>query len=154
MPNRKNIQKVIDHISEDNGTHFRMGNWVIHVNSAEDKVTDKDPSKYIECGTAFCIGGLTNLIRLEEEGFNPKAVFGYGFRVQFGSEHAAAEWLGINKEDASKLFKSNPSDTDWTLRFDALPAETRRAAAINVLTHLMETGDVDWEAAIAKAQRT
>lgn len=148
--NKENIQKVIDLISKDDGTHFRMAGYVMHVDSKEDHQETDAPEKFIECSTAFCLAGYANLLRMEEEGESPKLVTGKTFYEQFASSAAAAEWLGINKMFYESLFLMNGGYQRDS--FDSQPAKVRRQAAINVLSHLRDTGEIDWHKAIKNAQ--
>lgn len=45
----------------------------------------------------------------------------------------------------------DPYPSDLMIVFDELPAEYRKQAALNVLRHLRDTGEVDWLTALKKA---
>jgi len=60
--NKENIQKVIDLISKDDGTHFRMNSWVVYVDSSQDRQTTptdgygtSEVKEFLDCSTAFCM---------------------------------------------------------------------------------------------------
>jgi len=89
---------------------------------------------------------------LEEQEADPKAVKGEDFRIQFANSWRAAGWLGITNLDPDELFMNGGEYNDIRDEIDALPATVRRQAAINVLSHLRDTGEVDWRSAIDRAK--
>lgn len=77
---------------------------------------------YIECKTAACIAGWAAVLAGEEAAMPPR--------------WAAMDWLGLSMRKSKGLFM--PSGLDEPKNFP-------RARAIDVLKHLRETGEVDWD---------
>ena len=114
---------------------------------------DKNPeeyhnvSTYQACNTAFCLAGWSNFIALQDENLPLNKMANFGSLV--GNETTAADWLGINMNNAKFLFYMRSSIARQI--FDAETAPARCMAAIAVLEHLRDTGEVDWQAACEKA---
>ncbi len=160
-----NIQKVIDRLTLDDGSHFIMQDFVQWIKPQpmgrySDQTTTR-ADKWIECGTAMCVAGWANLIRMTEEGVDYKAITDSEFRQAFESWHKAREWLGIaGYGPAEDLFRCQIEDNvRFQLEghtyivagmdgFDRLPNATKRAAGIRVLEILRDTGEVDWQQAL------
>ena len=161
MPNNENINKLIDRLRQDDGTHFMMEGYVQHTPTAR-LLPDDDPERprrHIECGTAYCLAGWANLLRMTEIGIDYKSVRASdddpeAFIDQFSNADVAADWLGITTHQANRLFlmwnweSCNMPDTE---EFDRIDPATRRAAAIRVLEILRDTGEVNWAQACADA---
>lgn len=125
--NKENIAKVIKAIEGEAGATvgFNMCSWVDSDDSA-------DLGKW-SCGTTACIAGHAYLLatgsttakaeKLAEDDSN-------------AIEKTAAEWLGIDQFKAMKLFW----DIGHDLNLDLITPEH----AIATLTHLADTGEVDW----------
>jgi hypothetical protein len=89
---------------------FNMGNWE-H-----------------DCGNPACICGWANFVQNELNGTEHR----------IGSPVHARNWLGLEMEQASALFKPN-GDSSYETWEEITPTH---AAA--VLRHLADTGRVDW----------
>lgn len=132
--NIENMTKLRDHLQwlleNDRDYKFDMGNWLDHntktcaagnVNDLRENLrleglpTTISPT---ECGTTACIAGHAALI-----GGADKDEFVYTF---------AAEWLGLDEEDAYELFMGHWSDDE----LDATLPE-----AIAHLTSLLESAN-------------
>lgn len=83
-----------------------------------------------ECGTAACIGGWAEAVLFPDD---PDDVGSTDLR----------DALGIREEQWVPLF----APPGWSLR---VASPYSQAAAVAVLDHLIETGEVDWDYAIAK----
>jgi hypothetical protein len=122
--NRENIKKVRDHIAAVEADRFNM-TWWSAIADARD-FDHVDPTTLLhDCGTAGCIGGWTN------------ALFGGDGAV------AAGETLGITKEQRSQLFFAYGTERQLD--------EITQWHAVAALDHLMETGEVDWDAVFGGA---
>lgn len=93
-----------------------------------------------ECGSAACLAGLSYLLRTGK----PYKLAEWDARVQSSGSvyvnQSEAEWLGLTADQAVDLFvpwahgKYEPEDFDYL----------KRNQAVEVLNHLMETGEIDW----------
>ena len=147
MPNAANINRLIEHLQSDNGSHFRMANFADYTFEGADipiKVMT-DPKQIHTCKTAFCIAGWVNALTAADSDGNRKIG-----DLNFGSESRAADWLGIDSEQGENLFFMVSADPELE-EFDELPDAIRKRAAIAVLEHLRDTGEVDWDRAIELA---
>lgn len=159
--NVENIQKVIEAIKAD-AKAFKMYNFV--QNPAAPTDIYGAPMEWT-CGTAMCVAGWANLIRLEETGKSPKKVKrttdGLNeFARQFSNEDAARSWLGLDMEQSDSLFYMRSDDEGYgqgereRVEFDELPDEVRAKAGVIVLENLIATGgEVDWGLAISRAKQ-
>ncbi len=168
-----NIQKLIDRLRSDAGRHLKMKDWASFLESAAEHLDDNERGlfkagnrnsahRWIECNTAMCLCGWINLIRIEEEGperlerfkrySNPNQVL--------GDTGPAARWLGLDTHQSDFLFHicephphypSGRENVMFTREFDALAADVRVNAAINVLETLRDTGEVKWRQALLQA---
>lgn len=152
--NEANIRKIIDWIKKDQAVHFKMGGWVSYLLDNDDR-----PTKYVECGTAFCIGGYANLLRLQEAGEDPLAVvssededgyYGNEFLRQFVDQGAAAAWMGLDCRSAHHLFMAITYSNRGIAEIDSLEPSRRAEVAIDVLENLIATGEVDWDKSLDK----
>ncbi len=160
--NIENINRVIEAIKAD-GKAFKMLNFVQSESASAVKDNYGNPRQW-DCGTAMCIAGWANLIRLEDAGNKPKLNTGGSdpyhneFARQFANEDRAAHWLGFDGSyEARPLFYMSYNCWDGQHernQFDALPDDVRSKAGIYVLEHLRDTGAIDWPAAIEKAQQS
>jgi hypothetical protein len=160
MANKENINKLIARLEADTGSHFRMDTFCEYIPGTElpeDCSSRQEPTRYIECKTAFCIAGWSNLIRMEETGVKFKDRVGEGFECQFSSEWAALRWLGFGPEDpdsdeiSQDLFYMDNVSTTSKYGFDSLPDDVRKRAGIRVLEILRDTDKVDWDQALRDA---
>lgn len=76
------------------------------------------------CDSAMCIGGWANHLQSIDEA------------RRIDSERAAAEFLGMDREDADELFYPETLYGDWS----AITPEQ----AVAHLEHIKAGGDVDW----------
>jgi hypothetical protein len=166
MPNVDNINKLIARLQADDGSHFCMTDWVrllphglakLRQDPHYEYASASNPPEYVECGTAFCLAGWANTLRLDEEKVNWKAIKGYPYRYQFSDYIEAGHWLGLlSREKMEALFYMGAMADVYAGherdKFDGLPQPVRKAAGIAVLEHLRDTGEVNWPGAIAKAR--
>lgn len=137
MPNTENINKVIDVLrNETLVKSYKIGfNMMVWKDSAPDRLDG--------CDTCCCIGGTANMLEAIEQG----SLWAYtDGRVGFHRSHTtAAAWLGLNSTDADKLFYPYnvcvKGESDWS--------RITPAAAIACLEHLRDTGEVNWNRALA-----
>ena len=160
MPNIANINTLIERIRADQGRHLTMGGFVSYIDENSRPEPDIQPTKMLDCKTAFCICGYANLLRMEQEGTDYRSVVGVestlandfaknDFLAQFGSQQKAGDWLEIDSITAHYLFYMNDSDQRSWFDNEAEP-QKRADAAIAVLEHLRDTGHVDWNSALMK----
>lgn len=122
--NVENIKKVRDVIAALPRARFDMSRWAWRTDGTS--VTTGDAVEVLEhdCGTAGCIGGWT------------EAIFGSpGVRGWCDEEVAAL--LGLGGAEGDRLFY--PHDV----------SDRTQTEAVAVLDRLIETGEVNWEWAIA-----
>lgn len=86
------------------------------------KTGENATGTYIECKTAACVAGWTNLVR--------------GAKGYWTGAYDEAQWLGLSAEQSQLLF--NPEG--FLEDFKAFT----KARAIAVLKHLAETDEVAW----------
>lgn len=113
MPvNVANINLMIEAISKE-AKPIYMGDYV---------------SKNTECGTTACLAGWANILRFEQlgKGIRPPGDF------ELSDDGTAAEWMGLNWDTGYNLFHD--------YRADDLPQDERKAATIELLTKLRDTG--------------
>jgi hypothetical protein len=139
--NLENIRKVRDAIAklQDEPKRFNMVCWVNYINDIGTEYTSfEDEQKQIvnsmkegDCNTCACIGGWTVVVL--DENWDK-----YTYFMDRG-----AELLGLTHEEAEKLF------TPWDAQFNLIgdPAKAGPKEAVKVLTHILETGEIDWNAA-------
>ena len=131
--NRENITKLRDtfirlHAAPlpeypDKGFNMRFKDFP----SFQNKINRDAMQNYTQhnCGTAACIEGWVNL------------VFGRFFSIENG--------LGLSTDDMDDL--TMPEITQGS--YDESPKIFTLEAAITTLTHLLDTGEVDWAYGIA-----
>lgn len=149
--NVEEINKVIEALKADGGSHLLMGNWFCHLNEEGEPEVDGERS-YEPCHTAFCIAGWTNFLRFtEQEAINMEP--SHFDRIMSNTDEAARR-LGLVDEDgfptegANRLFYL---DNFGLSEFDNMPPNVRSAAAIRVLEILRDTGEVNWGEALRDA---
>lgn len=166
--NTANIDRLIGVIRADKGKHFLMRAWAKWIGKLND---EGRPTHYEPCKTAFCLCGHINHIILTDENYpvGDKHMFQAtdwhgvvsNYVDRMGDADKASAWLGISDEQAFRLFymQSNSQDNgndvcfskdmeDNRSCFDKLSASKRANVAVAVLTHLKETGKVDWPKAL------
>lgn len=150
MSNTANINRLIEVLKRDDGKHFRMGGYNFANPDRDETIADvMDPKTIHTCGSAFCVAGWVNTIRMFDLG---------DLKIEtdqdwiFEDTPSAAAWLGIDEDLAEDLFVMENA-ARWNMgKFDhELTPELRRDAAIAVLEHLRDTGGVDWDRAIGIA---
>ncbi len=94
------------------------------------------------CGTTACIAGWAHALKNGE-----------GAIASFVIPSEIADWLGINEQAAENLFYASNYpmneryiEADW---FSNIAPDT----AVSVLRHLAETGEVDWDRALAEPSK-
>lgn len=154
--NTDNIQHVIALIKSKPAEKFIMGEFFADWNGLQNE-------EIIDCKSAMCVAGWTLVA------CRPQAL---PTILAHEIESYAAIALGLTREQQQDLFYMNnvpcqslldlgahdpdaESDGIYHKRilptFDTFPAELRRQAAINVLTILLEVGQVHWLPAIISA---
>lgn len=153
MPNTANINRLIRHLQLDDGSHFKMSDFatVDYEGSDDEKpiAAMTDPKQMHTCKTAFCIAGWVNAFCAADLSRDYTID-----EVCFSDDDRAVMWLDIDKEQGYNLFFMAEASLELE-EFDELPDAIRKRAAIAVLEHLRDTGEVDWDHAIemAKAQK-
>lgn len=158
MVNKENINKVIDWIKEDQGAHLHMCSWFESLGQKEEGYDPEKPH-WNFCNTAFCIGGYAFILaqqeKLKQKGKDVVELEELNLPDVSGREieTTAREYLGLTTAGdmikAHHLFTMHKSmDME---NFDGLPQAQRAEAAINVLEHLRDTGNVDWNHALLQA---
>jgi len=139
--NTENILKVAAAIAEAPAERFIMGTFLTSVENSHCYTGTR--ASRTACGTAGCIAGWANLVKFRMVN-NPKALT----ELPTGSFHSIGQhFLGLVGEQSNDLFLMNNLSIS---EFDELPGDARKAAAVNVLEHLVKTGKVDWRKAIEK----
>lgn len=132
MVNRANVEKVISLIdAAPEGGNFDDEGF---------SMTDY----YHDCGTPQCLAGFTDAARLGlgycdnvDRAAHEEAMNEGFFKDVFDRR---AEFLGITKEQAWKLYHPDQNLVPWH--------EISKADALGVLRWLMVTGEVDWTIAM------
>lgn len=149
--NKANIDKLIAWLKADAGEHFEMGEWRRWKRAGLEQ-------KQEYCDTTFCLAGHCDVLVQTEAGSNLDQLVFNGMRDgAFGYFRTGAQYLGLLESQAKQLFmmaKSEDGEDDEDdglskrCAFDRLPDCHRIHAAIRVLQHLRDTGEVDWDGAI------
>lgn len=147
--NVENINKVIEALKADRDkpvSHFKMAIFGQIIDYGKDPVSPG----YQVCNTAMCIAGWANTIRMVET--NDPALLTREYFCKVDAREDARAWLDIDEADAEHIFfMSNSKDSDCQDAidaFDAAPSAPRYAAAIELLTHLRDTGEANWQRAL------
>jgi hypothetical protein len=152
MPNIQNINRLIARLRLDDGRHFKMLDFMI-VPEDDDalplSIIDS-PKSIHTCNTAFCVAGWANAIAMRDRGINE--TLGDIYRGKVNDWDEAQDWLGLTNAQAADLFMLANSAISLG-EFDKFPHDVRQRAAILVLEHLRESGEVDWDRAIQLAQQ-
>lgn len=125
--NVENIKKVRDHIAAVDAKRVNMQVWASNKADPAQLPSDVVPTLLHDCGTCGCIGGWT-------EALLGRSIKGDGAVM---IEEDVGELLGLDDRGAWKLFY--PRDIE----------NRTQAEAVAVLDRLIETGEVDWNWAIA-----
>lgn len=126
--NPTNIKRVRDVIAANDASRFDMMNW-----------PDPEHTRAMAhqgCGTSACIGGWAEALVFSD---NPRAA------ESDSGDNPAREFMGLSGEEAEDLFFMDKSRYQY--------GSATQPAAILVLDHLLETGEVDWDWAIEEANR-
>jgi hypothetical protein len=135
----ENLDKLIAHMERVPDELFDMSNWL----ALKDMPSGSWSSSLIgartnalaqdqqPCGTACCIAGEAWFAMPKEDRMwlSPDTP-----RVS----QSAEAWLGLTEDEAQHLFIPDSEASGWPLH------ALSREAAIAVLRHLRETGEVDW----------
>lgn len=141
------INKVIDLISSKEPERVLMGGYY------------SDPSA--KCGTAACIAGWTLMSQMAWADIQDMSSFRKDIKAAeiLDIDISLVRWqlfymkympgedtlkfieLGMNYQETNRACSSRTFVLDL---FDSLPAPLRKQTAINVLTTLRDTGEVDW----------
>ena len=133
-----NIERLTilrDHIAALDPSRFNMAVW-----SQSDLDALSTATLYQmqhNCGTAACIGGWAETLFVAKE---PTDFIGAG------SDTLTIEALGITAEQAEELFFPHYQLSEAGL--DASYSQLTQRQAVEVLDHLIETGQVDWPRAV------
>jgi len=145
--NRENILAVADAIEKHSipDLGFNMG-WLI---SASDGRSYKADRSGKGCGTVACIAGHAYAL---QHGVMRLPAEQHHFDQQ-------ADWLGLSKSEARELFFAGSvceiqraADGGWVDAKAELTTITP-SQAVSVLRHLAETGEVDWDRALAEPSK-
>ncbi len=140
MLNKANINRLIDWIKQDQGSHLKMTHWF------QSLTTDLPVITYEPCNTAFCLGGYCYILMLKDDGMPEKD---WKFPALGGNiSLAAGDFLGLSGSDMRHDLFSMHSSKFFIDDFDNLPQPQRAASAIKVLEILRDEGIVDWDSAI------
>jgi len=120
--NKENIQKLIDVLKSEEG--LKGVTFDMATFYGEDEI----------CGTVACIAGHAALLT-DPNAFTPRRA-GTAYNI-------ARSWLDISVEQANKLF--------YALNFPGSIFDITEDQAVAALEHLRDTGEVDWVAAVRKA---
>lgn len=119
------IRSIIGEIADENEhIGFSMGTYV---SGTTEQVADMSGRG---CGTVACIAGHAYLLARH---FNVEKAMN---EDPDDIENIAAEYLGIDAENAAYLFYDLPEGIDLN--------KVTSADAINTLNHLAKTGQVEW----------
>lgn len=124
--NRENILAVADAIEKQSipGLGFNMDALVDPSDGSDDRFGKG-------CGTVACIAGWAYCLQAGRTGGDGP--------VHVGILHPASHWLDLDWDLSLILFRSGG---------DILPSQ-----AVSVLRHLAETGEVDWDRALAEPSK-
>ena len=128
---RDHIIQVRDLIAEMNPVRFDMADWgrntlLFNAVSPHEMVHN--------CFTAACIGGWCDALRMPDVRVLPAQ----------RDEAATAAWLGLTADDGNALFYMTRTDEHFD---NVTPSH-----AVAVLDILLETGEVDWDAAFTRVE--
>lgn len=146
--NLENIRKVRDAIAklEKEPKRFNMSCWVDFINDRTtgiylDSGDIEEEYNYIlnnikegDCNTCACIGGWAVAV-LGDNSIN----------MQHGFMEYGAQLLGLTDMEAAKLF--TPWDVENNPPLAGEPFKAGPKEAVKVLTHMLETNEIDWNAA-------
>lgn len=163
--NKVRLQKLIDHMTRMPNKAFDLSMWmdspkkVIGISLVEEftpqtatellEAQEKSKGKHI-CGTSGCIAGYAGVLARAEK-----------FRIvrkdpeykMTPYSYNAMRWLGLNRDDARKLFVPTPFELgerpDGRVYYRTLEDVTRKQA-IKTLENLRDTGVVDWSVAFKR----
>lgn len=127
------IKKVRRHLGKIKARHFDMSDFFVlgdgeYTEIARKKFRTNGEALEGSCGTAACIAGHALALLLPTE------------PIPADPEEAARKLFGLSREEGHDLFVPHYHTND----------RTTRAQAVRVLDHLLATGEVDWNAAIAE----
>lgn len=121
--NVENIRKLADIIEQPKSDGLNLGFNMRWWNEETKLLTRNARAQYSDgCGTVACIGGTINVL---------------AGHASSRDSFAAAQWLGVDGDDAIALFYP----------VDARVWRATRSQAAKVLRHLADTGKVDWSVA-------
>ncbi len=122
--NRENLSTLIAALEKLPPERFDMSNWFSDPHTHDIRIAERNAlgaTTPEACGTAGCIAGWYNIVR-GADGWN-------------GAFFESA-WLGLGRGGAHSLFEPDDVSERWCYPL---------ARALDVLGHLRETGEVDWE---------
>jgi hypothetical protein len=147
--NVENIKAVIAAIQAAKPHRFMMALYTVDLTKV-DSLANMAGMRLGECGTAGCIAGWCEMVRLgltQDKDADKKIDEG-------DVAQNAADFLELaSYKQERALFAMQGANAEMR-RFDQLPPVVRKSSAVNVLTGLIETGKVDWDGAIKKAADT
>lgn len=133
--NEERMTRVIKHLELEDLMKFDMVYWR---RSLDDT----------ECGSIGCIGGLADALHAQEdEAFARQYYGGYINYLE------TAQWLGITKECANKIFYLIYDDAQKTITtngveidlYDVSLESISKQQAIEACKNVMEHGDPNWQ---------
>jgi len=133
------INQIIADMEADDGEAILMNSFLI----AEDKFVSTG------CGAAGCIAGWAYMVAFKDATIRERKALN-----RMSWENTAAELLGIPRREYT--FGSDAIDTLFYMNgsymslkeFDYLEPAQRKRTAIELLTHLRDTGFIDWDRAL------
>lgn len=128
LPNLKTLRDTIQALDP---TNFDMAAWSRDENG-DGMATRVDMVNHT-CGTAGCIGGWAEVLFVAKD----------DDRIGEAKDEEVAEALGLTEEQAHNLFFPLVGIKEAGIEIDSY-TELTQAQAVQVLDHLMETGEVDW----------
>ena len=127
--NRENILAVADAIEKHSIPDLGFNMAGFHAEGWEDLSQHN-------CGTTACIGGYATIL------------LNGGGEYRTIPDGKIADWLGVPIETAEALFYATGVDYGPQWFEKVTPSQ-----AVSVLRHLAETGEVDWDRALAEPSK-
>lgn len=129
--NLPNLTILRDTIQTMDPSRFAMEAW--SRNSDGDAMATRAEMIRHDCGTAACIGGWAEVLFVAKDD---------DINIGTSEDAEIAEALGLSLDQANDLFF--PLTAIKEAGFNTNYEQLTQAQAVDVLTHLMETGEVDW----------
>lgn len=144
--NRDNLQLLINHLEKIKPDNFDMQAWLIGPAKYADSESLNGMLQQMEttggCGTTGCIAGHAAMLAAVFSGKKVREMHLYGVDDFYQIWKIAENWLGLDSEQAHRLFL--PENRQGDTRQASIPK------VLSVLKNLKDTGRVDWKTTIAK----